>query len=135
IAGEALASEGGLWHVPTSRAGAPASAHLLPPYDEYTVAYRDRSAFLDAAHAERTRNGIFSRVVLVDGRIVGTWTRVARRGSVAIDVEAFASVAPAARRALERAAHRYGAFAGAEATLAIRAAATAPRAKRARTSP
>jgi hypothetical protein len=40
-------------------------------YDEYTVAYRDRSAFRDAANAERSRNGIFTPVVLIDGRIAG----------------------------------------------------------------
>lgn len=30
-----------------------ALAHLLPAYDEHTVAYRDRSAILDEAHAPR----------------------------------------------------------------------------------
>src|SRR5262249_40384495 len=57
-------------------------AALLPAYDEYTVAYRDRSAFLDPALAARMKNGIFSPVVLVDGRIAGTWKRGPRGGVV-----------------------------------------------------
>jgi len=56
--------------------------HLLPAYDEYTVAFRDRAAILDPAHAAATRNGIFSPVVLVDGRIAGTWKRV--KGQVVV---------------------------------------------------
>ena len=34
-----------------------ARVHLLPAWDEYTVAYRERGAFLDAAHASRAGNG------------------------------------------------------------------------------
>jgi len=49
--------------------------HLLPPYDEYTIAYKDRSAVLDPAYTIQTRNGIFSPIIIVDGCIVGTWKR------------------------------------------------------------
>ena len=58
------------------------SGVLLPPYDEYTVAYRDRSAALDPKHAAAARNGIFSPTFVIDGRIAGTWTRrlAKRRG-------------------------------------------------------
>lgn len=63
------------------------SAHLLPPYDEYAVAYRDRSAILDEAHAAATRNGIFSPVVLVDGHIAGTWRRETTRDDVRVVID------------------------------------------------
>jgi hypothetical protein len=94
-------------------------ANLLPPWDEFTVAYRDRDAFLDPAHAERTRQGIFSAVVLLDGRIAGLWRRKESRGGVRIDVELFAPCSAAAREALERAVARYGAFLGRGASLAL----------------
>ncbi len=71
---------------PHTRTVAPRTSHrpsartshhavLLPPYDEYTVAYKDRSAALDPKHAAAARNGIFSPTILIDGRIAGTWTR------------------------------------------------------------
>src|SRR5262245_18581978 len=43
------------------------TAHLLPVYDEYTVAYKDRSAVLAPEHAKRSGNGIFSPSIIVDG--------------------------------------------------------------------
>lgn len=58
--------------------------HLLPAWDEYTVAYRDRGAFLDAAHASRTGNGIFKPALLADGRIAGTWKRTVSGPGVGI---------------------------------------------------
>ena len=97
-----------------------ATAHLLPPYDEYTVAYRDRSAVLDPAHAAATRNGIFAPVVLVDGRVAGTWGRRASKAAIALTAQLLTRTTPAARRLLDAAARRYGEFAGANVTLEIR---------------
>ncbi len=92
-------------------------AHLLPAYDEYTVAYRDRSAFLEAAHAERTRNGIFSSVVLLDGRIAGTWRRRMTRGRVLVTTDLFERPSRAAHGVLAAVVKRYGDFLGLPASL------------------
>jgi hypothetical protein len=89
-----------------------ARAHLLPAYDEYTVAYRDRSAILDPAMAARTRNGIFSPVVVLDGAIAGTWRRTLQRDRLTVTAELLAAATPAVRRALEAAVARYGRFHG-----------------------
>ena len=48
------------------------TAHLLPAFDEYTVAYTDRSAMLDPAHAIEARGGILNPVIVVDGQVIGT---------------------------------------------------------------
>jgi hypothetical protein len=103
--------ESGLYRSETPRAPIAAPrVHLLPPFDEYTVGYQDRSAFLDPAHAERTRNGIMSPVLLIDGRIAGVWSRTAKRDRVEVRVELFGPVSRPILRELERAAARYGAF-------------------------
>ena len=65
---------------PTRRPVAPGHAVLLPPYDEYTVAYQRPRAALDPKHAAAARNGIFGPTILLDGRIAGTWTRRLTRG-------------------------------------------------------
>jgi hypothetical protein len=87
-------------------------AVLLPPYDEYTVAYRDRSAALDPAHAAAAKNGIFRPTVLLDGRIVGTWTRRLSRDAVDIALKPFAPLTGARARSVVAAAARYGRFIG-----------------------
>jgi hypothetical protein len=92
-------------------------AVLLPPYDEYTVAYRDRSAALDPAHAVAARNGIFSPTIVVDGRIAGTWTRRLSRDAVTIALKPFAPLTGARARSVAAAATRYGRFLGRAARL------------------
>jgi len=105
---------------PSSSHRAPRTAHpalLLSPYDEYTVAYRDRSAALDPKHAAAARNGIFGPTVVLDGRIVGTWKRRLDRDRVEIAVEMFAKLSGASARLIAREAARYGRFVGLPASL------------------
>ncbi len=94
---------------PRPRKGA-ATAHLLPPWDEYTVAYRDRSAVVDPALADATRGGIFAPVVVLDGRVAGIWRRKLTRGALEITAELVAEPGAAHRRALAAAAARLGDF-------------------------
>lgn len=53
------------------------SVHLLPAYDEYIIAYRDRRCILPAAerHKAISSNGVFRPVILHNGQIVGTWKK------------------------------------------------------------
>jgi Winged helix DNA-binding domain len=105
--------------VRTAQDGQP-TAHVLPAYDEFTVAYKDRSAVLDPLHAKRasTGNGIFNPIIVIDGQVVGTWKRTLERGSVVITPNLFTSLTRADRQALARAAGQYGAFLKARVALA-----------------
>ena len=96
----------------TSSARPSHHAVLLPPYDEYTVAYKDRSAALDPKHAAATRNGIFSPTILIDGRIAGTWTRRLTKDAVEVGLKPFAPLRGARARSVAAAAARYGRFLG-----------------------
>jgi hypothetical protein len=89
-----------------------ARVHLLPAYDEYTVAYADRDAFLDAEHAKRAGNGIFKPALLVGGRIAGSWKRMLSKGAVHVVPEWFAPPTRAAAKAFDAAAARYAIFLG-----------------------
>lgn len=84
------------------------SAYLLPSYDEYTVAYKDRSHLLDPAHATKARNGIFNPVIVVDGKIAGTWKRTLKKDSVSIEKELFKKGIPS----LANVEKTYGKFLG-----------------------
>jgi hypothetical protein len=93
-------------------------AYLLPAFDEYTVAYKDRSAALDPAYTKQanSRNGILSPVIVVDGQVVGTWKRTLKKDSLAISQSPFAEFNRAETRAVADAAKRYGNFLGASLT-------------------
>ena len=95
-------------------------AHLLPIYDEYTVAYKDRSAVLAPEYAARSDagNGIFRAPILIEGRVVGTWTRKLKRNAVVISPNLFRGMTGDEEKALAAAAEQYGVFLGLPAELA-----------------
>jgi hypothetical protein len=94
---------------------------LLPPFDEYTVAYKDRSAILDPAFAKRVNagGGMLNAIVVVNGRVVGTWRRTLKGNAVAIEVSAFGELTAESLRALEKEKERYAKFVGRERAATI----------------
>ena len=110
------------WHGATEPVTIPTvspSAWLLPPFDEYTVAYRDRSAVLDPAQGREliSTNGIFYPALVLDGKVAGTWKRAFKKGSVVITLSPFAPLKKKERQAVAMAAERYGSFLGLPAVL------------------
>lgn len=93
----------------------PREAFLLPPFDEFLVGYRDRSASLDASHNPLVvpgGNGIFNPIIVIDGRVVGTWKRAFQKDSVAMTFSAFTTFSDEQTIAIAAAAERYGRFVG-----------------------
>lgn len=85
--------------------------HLLPPYDEFAVAYKDRRALLDREAAGNALHGLAPCIIL-DGRVAGTWKRTRRNDSVLVELRLFAPLNGRQHAALENAAKHYGAFLG-----------------------
>jgi hypothetical protein len=101
---------------------ATSEAFLLPPFDEYLVAYRDRSASLDAEHQPRVvpgGNGIFNPIVVTDGRVTGLWKRAFKKDTVIMTFSPFTSWSDAQTRAIAAAAERYGQFVGKTAIIEL----------------
>jgi len=92
----------------------PSKAFLLPMYDEYTVAYKDRSAVLDPQFGKQviSGNGIFSPIMVFSGRVIGTWKRSIGKDSVQLTHNPFAKLKPAENRAFSAPARRYSEFLG-----------------------
>lgn len=104
-----------VWFPPTpSTRGGRASAYLLPAWDEYTVAYRDRGDVLDARFATRVNagGGVLKPVVVIGAQVVGTWQRTIAKGKVVVNPSVFRRLAHAEADALDAAIARYGAFLG-----------------------
>ncbi|HJI18698.1 MAG: winged helix DNA-binding domain-containing protein [Alistipes sp.] len=122
LAGDGLAEEtfgrsGETWIVCRSFPAATAAlsvVHLLPAYDEYLIAYRQRSHVLDPHHYADAFNawGIFRPVILSAGRVAGNWTPPrSRKGVPETAIFPDAPAIPASL--LSAAADRYCTFEGA----------------------
>ena len=103
------------WQAPdAAKPRAARGCHLLPAYDEYTVAYQDRSAIMTSEVAARadSGNGIFHPPIVIEGQIAGRWSRLLNKDSVAITCRFFAPLDRSRRQALATAAQRYAKFLG-----------------------
>jgi hypothetical protein len=106
----------------TSGAPEEGRAFLLPPFDEFLVAYRDRSASLDPAYNTLIvpgGNGIFNPIAVIDGRVVGTWKRMLRPGEVVISFSPFVPLPERQLAALRDAVEPYSRFLGLPALVSV----------------
>jgi hypothetical protein len=82
-------------------------AWLLPAYDEYTVAYRDRRPVVAPKYVARSANGLRPAIV-IDGQVVGTWSCVRARGGA--ELRPFVRLNRSQAEALDRATDRFRRF-------------------------
>jgi hypothetical protein len=94
------------------------SAHFLPNYDEYFIAYRDRAALaqrlIKAGHDERTDN-LFTHIAVVNGQLVGTWKRMSSKRGPRIELVRLTNITRKELTGFKNAAERYGNFLGQQA--------------------
>ena len=103
------------WFSPPARTSprAPRDAYLLPLYDEYLIAYKDRTAALGPAGWTRiAENAPFIAPIVVSGRVVGGWTRTLEKHRVLITIAPLAPFTRASTRAIRSAAVAYADFLG-----------------------
>jgi hypothetical protein len=104
---------------PKQTAEATEAIYLLPNYDEYVVAYADRSVVFNATHTKHLdarKNPLFQNTVVADGQIIGTWQRTLKSSHVDISVHLFDQLSRPGQQ-LEKAAEHYGSFLGLPHTL------------------
>ena len=92
---------------------------LLPAFDEYIIAYRDRAAVLTEGHHAKavSSNGVFRPVIVERGLVTGLWKKVAGKRGVRVVPEFFGPTAEATNlpstertEALARASAQMAAF-------------------------
>ena len=101
--------------VRASRAG---TAHLLPIYDEYLVAYRDRAAVPHSWQRSGTSLTIRHALVL-DGQVAGTWRVSKNETGLAMTITPVRPLSTREQRAAREAASRYERFVGTNLSSAI----------------
>ena len=96
------------------------SAHLLPNYDEYLIAYKDREPVVGPPQGRDARRpDVFAHSLLINGSLAGSWRRTASRDAVAVEVTPYRRPTASTTRALAAAARRLGTFMGVPVKLVI----------------
>jgi hypothetical protein len=108
------------WSVAGGRSQASVSslALLLSIYDEYMIAYKDRSGISNTRDVERliARGNALTAVIALGSKVAGTWKRNLKKGAVEVRLSPFRRLRQAEREALGLQAERYGKFLGMPAT-------------------
>ncbi|WP_120523192.1 winged helix DNA-binding domain-containing protein [Arthrobacter celericrescens] len=94
--------------------GVPGARTLLalPGFDQFLLGYKDRSLVLAPEHAQKVvpgGNGVFKRMIVAGGSVVGTWARSGTGRNAAVVPEPFDAdgLPPAAVRSFEVQAAKY----------------------------
>jgi hypothetical protein len=88
------------------------SIRLLPSFDSYLLAHREKDHLLSAKHYKLVyRNqGWISPVVLIDGAIAGVWSHKLQNKKLLVGIEPFGKLSRTARAEIEREAERLALF-------------------------
>lgn len=87
---------------------------FLPSFDEYLIGYKDRSEVLKhelTAEVIPSKNGMFSPIIVVDGKVAGIWKRTIRKSGVGLDLS-FSIPFPYEKDLIYKEANRYSDFIG-----------------------
>lgn len=85
---------------------------LLPNYDEYTIAYKDRTLFLPIKppKMDARNNIIFNHSIVIDGTVAGGWRRELKKNSVQVTVTLFRSLSQDEKKLVQKAIENYASF-------------------------
>jgi len=109
------------WMAPSSPPGRrPANTvDLLPIYDEYLIAYRDRRAVAEPKEpADGMQHDIFAHYLMIDGTVAGSWRKRDAGGTTDIALKPYRPLSRPQLRAARGIAHRLASFTGREVRIA-----------------
>lgn len=83
--------------------------HFLPPFDEYLISYKDRSTVLDPKHYPKAFNnfGTFYPTILHNGRIIGNWKIMTKKGESTIETSFFEQKTKVDKELIKEAGQRF----------------------------
>jgi hypothetical protein len=91
----------------------PATAYLLPNFDEYLVSYKDRRLTVEGINANQLKapgNYFFNPSIIIDGKVAGSWKRELLKDNVIIQIKPLNSVSERHKRPVIAEANRYASF-------------------------
>ena len=86
--------------------------HLLPAFDSYLIAYRDRSIYLDDMNTSKviSQNGIFRPIIVCDGKIVGIWRRILKNGKLIVEAKNFSPASGTLKNGIVKCAEQFAGY-------------------------
>ncbi|KOH44398.1 winged helix DNA-binding domain-containing protein [Sunxiuqinia dokdonensis] len=95
------------------------ASFLLPAFDEYIIAYRDRSALLDPSYSPSviSKNGIFYPVMVEHGLVIGTWKRILKENRVIIELKPFSRINQTTKHEFVALSEEFATFTGKVASI------------------
>ena len=94
--------------------------YLLPIFDEYIIAYKDRTAVFDGhkfGKVIQRGNMISNNTIIENGKVTGTWKRTLMKDKVVVEPITFIKPTKARKLSIAEAADNYGEFLGLNAVL------------------
>jgi hypothetical protein len=97
------------------------AVHLLSIFDELICSYRDRTAICAPADAKRLAGmgAALAYLLIVDGRVAGTWRRTLGKRVLALEVAPFRRLSEAEQAALVQAGEELARFLGGDRVLEL----------------
>jgi hypothetical protein len=97
------------------------SLFLLPAFDEYIIAYKDRSAVLPDTNNKNVigANGLFRPVIIYNGNVTGIWSRTIKGNTVFIKADFFETPTEKIKKLTKSAAQMYSKFLDKEPVLSF----------------
>jgi len=97
------------------------TAILLPAFDEFVIAYKNRSEVLnpDWGKTAISSNGIFKPLIVINGQVIGIWKRSFKKDIVLVELHFFRPLAVGENELIEKAALHYAHFEGKKLELKI----------------
>ena len=87
----------------------------MPDYDEYGMSYKDRSALMASPNDSsffRGENPAYNRMIIINGKIVGTWKRIIKNHTVSVKTVPFRPLSKYQQQLLSKAVKKYCTFIG-----------------------
>ena len=112
---EVRTARGARWMLRSQKEKAPQGMiRLLPTFDEYLLGWEDREFAVSAQHWKNVNRGggWLHPVIVVDGRVLGTWGTEGTAKGLRLRIRAFAPLAPASSLGIRTETEDVGRFLG-----------------------
>jgi hypothetical protein len=88
------------------------TAHCLPPFDEYLLGYKERSAALHPDHVKQVNagGGLPKPALILDGKVVGVWKRTKKKRALQVSRELFRRLSAGESTAVTQAIEQFAQF-------------------------
>lgn len=86
-----------------------ATVHLLPAFDEFIISYKNRTAMIALQEYAKavSENGIFRPVILLNGKVAGTWKFMVKKEDIDLESDFFEPPSNSIKKGVEQKAEEF----------------------------